>query len=156
MTKAVKRYLDGRRVKDCWFAYCGQGPLDYRYYGIPCKPLPAAEAAAFGEMIMRPPAIDGPVLISAPELSGYRWGPGRLHPYAQFQDLRPSAAIEHQVFVYNGHFEIPLAAAYGSRLRAYILLDSKDAKQALMAAQEAVQLAPYLGDAHLTLMSVLH
>lgn len=153
--KTVKRYLDGRGVKDCWFAYHGQGPLDYRYYGIPCKPLPTSDAAAFGEMSMPPPAIDGPVLISATQLSGYRWGPGKLHPYAQFQDLRPSAAIEHGVFVYDGHFEIPLAAAYGNRLRAYSLLAAKDTERALTAAQEAVQLAPHLVEAHLTLMGVL-
>jgi tetratricopeptide (TPR) repeat protein len=153
--KAVKGYLDGRGVKDCWFAYSGQGPLDYRYYGIPCKPLPAAEASAFGERIMPPPAIDGPVLISAQELSGYRWGPGRLNPYAQFQDLHPSAAIEYGIFVYDGHFEIPVAAAHGKMEQAYELLDAKDTEQALTTAQEAVQLAPYLVGAHLTLMRVL-
>jgi 4-amino-4-deoxy-L-arabinose transferase-like glycosyltransferase len=153
--KAVKRYLDGRGVKDCWFAYSGQGPLDYRYYGIPCKPLPAAEAGSFGERILPPPAIDGPVLISAQELSGYRWGAGRLHPYAQFQDLRPSAAIEYGVFVYDGHFEIPLAAAYGNVQRTYNLLQAKDAGQALAAAQEAVRLAPDLVNGQIALMNAL-
>ena len=104
---------------------------------------------------MPPPAIDGPVLISAQELSGYRWGPGRLNPYEQFQHLRPSAAIEYGVFVYEGHFEIPLAAANGKIEQVYQLLDAKNTEQALTTAQEAVQLAPYLVAAHLTLMRVL-
>jgi 4-amino-4-deoxy-L-arabinose transferase-like glycosyltransferase len=153
--KTVKRYLDRRGVKNCWFAYSGQGPLDYRYYGIPCRPLPAAEASAFGERIIPPSAIDGPVLISAQELSGYRWGPGQLNPYAQFQDLRPSAAIEYGVFVYNGHFEIPVAAARGDILRAYSLLDAKHAEQALRTARKAEQLAPHLVATQITLMNVL-
>jgi 4-amino-4-deoxy-L-arabinose transferase-like glycosyltransferase len=40
--KAVKRYVDERGIRDCWIAYFGQGPLDYRTYGIPCKPLVTA------------------------------------------------------------------------------------------------------------------
>jgi hypothetical protein len=36
----MKRYLDGRGVKDCWFVYFGEEVIDFSYYGIPCKPLP--------------------------------------------------------------------------------------------------------------------
>ncbi len=99
--------------------------------------------------------IDGPVLISAGILSGFEYGPGRLNPCAQFQDLRPSAAIEHGVFVYDGHFEIPLAAAHGYVQRANDLLAAKDAGQAVTAAKEAVRLAPDLADAQSALAAAL-
>ena len=58
-----------------------------------------------------PPAIDSTVLISATVLSGFETGTGPLNPYGQFQKLKPSAVIDYGVFVYDGHFEIPLAAA---------------------------------------------
>lgn len=35
---AKKRFLDGRGIKECWFAYFGQGVLEPHYYGIPSKP----------------------------------------------------------------------------------------------------------------------
>lgn len=153
--KSVKRYLDERGIKECWFAYFAHGVLDTDHYGIPCKPLPTEEGSYFGENPMPPASINGPVLISAGVLSGFRYGPGRLNPYEQFQSLTPSAAIEYGIFVYDGHFEIPLAAAHGEMARAYDLLGSGDTDHALAAAQEAVRLAPYLTDAHLTLMNIL-
>jgi hypothetical protein len=153
--KSVKRYLNERGVKECWFAYFAEGVLDKGYYGITCKPLPTVEGSILGENPKPPVSIDGPVLISAGVLSGFRYGPGRLNPYEQFQSLTPSAAIEYGVFVYDGHFEIPQAAARGEMTRAYDLLDAGDTDQALAAAREAVRLAPYLMNAHLTLMNIL-
>ena len=41
--KATKKYLDGRGVKNCWFAYFAEGVVDTGYYGIPCKPLITAD-----------------------------------------------------------------------------------------------------------------
>jgi tetratricopeptide (TPR) repeat protein len=153
--KSVKSYLDERGVKECWFAYFGEGVLDKGYYGITCKPLPTVEGGYFGVNPKPPVSIDGPVLISAGVLSGFRYGPGRLNPYEQFQSLTPSAVIENSIFVYDGHFEIPQAAARGEMVRAYDLLDAGDNDQALAAAQEAVRLAPYLVNAQMTLMNVL-
>jgi tetratricopeptide (TPR) repeat protein len=153
--KSVKRYLDGRGVKDCWLAYFGERALDTGHYGIPCRTLPTADAVLLDERILPPAAIDGPVLISAGILSGFEYGPGRLNPYAQFQKLRPSAAIEYGVFVYDGHFEIPLAAAYGYVQRANDPLAARDAGQALAAAQEAVRLGPDLADARAALATAL-
>jgi len=154
--KSVKSYLDDREVKDCWFAYFAEGVLDTDYYGIPCKPLPTVEGSIFGVNPKPPVSIDGPVLISAGVLSGLRYGPGQLNPYAQFQDLSPSAVIEYGVFVYDGHFEIPHAAALGKMQLAYDLLAAEDTEKALEAAEEAVLLAPYLVNTHLTLMRVLN
>ena len=88
--KATKQYLDRRGVKDCWFVYFAEGVADPRYYGIPCKPLPTINTLWLNQPIDVPAAIDGPVLISASNLSGYEFGPGPLNPYEQFKRLRPN------------------------------------------------------------------
>ena len=106
--KSVKRYLDQRGIKDCWFIYFAEGVVDTNYYGIPCKPLPTADSLWVREPANAPPVIDGTVLISAGDLSGYEFGAGPLNPYEQFKSLRPTAVIDYGVFVYDGHFEIPI------------------------------------------------
>lgn len=140
--KATKNYLDQRGVKDCWFVYFAEGVVDYSYYGIPCKPLPTADSLWVNEPANAPPAIDGPVLISASDLSGYEFGPGALNPYEQFKSLRPSAVIQYGVFVFDGHFEIPLAASIGHSQKAAQFLEAKQLPEALAEAQQAADLAP--------------
>ena len=87
--KAVKRYVDSRGLKNCWFAYFGQGVAEYAYYGIPCKPLITADSLFFDSPKDVPSSIDGPVLMSAGVLSGFEFGPGALNPYEQFKRLQP-------------------------------------------------------------------
>lgn len=140
--KDVKTYLDQRGVKDCWFIYFAEGVVDYSYYGIPCKPLPTADSLWIGEPANAPPAVDGPVLISAGDLSGFEFGAGPLNPYEQFKALKPTAVIDYGVFVYDGHFEIPLAASLGHSQRAQAHLKAKAYPEALAEAQQAVALAP--------------
>ncbi len=140
--KATRKYLDQRRVKDCWFVYFAEGVVDYTYYGIPCKALPTPDAMWVNEKFNPPAEIDGPVLISASNLSGYEYGPGPLNPYEQFKSLTPTAVIAHEVFVYDGHFAIPLAAAIGHAQKARDLLAAKQLPEALADAQQAVALAP--------------
>ena len=140
--KATKKYLDRRGVKDCWFVYFAEGVVDYRYYGIPCKPLPTADSLWVNEPTNAPPEIDGPVLISASDLSGYEFGPGSLNPYEQFKSLQPTAAIQYGVFVFDGHFQIPLAASIGHSQKAQGFLEMKRFPEALAEAQEAAALAP--------------
>lgn len=140
--RSLKTYLDARGVSECWFAYFAQGVADTSHYGIPCKPLPTADSLWIGERIQAPPAIDGPVVISAGVLSGFEFGPGPLNPYAQFQDLTPVAEIDGGLFVFDGHFEIPLASALGLVQAAQDELAAKDAEKALSHAREAVALAP--------------
>jgi 4-amino-4-deoxy-L-arabinose transferase-like glycosyltransferase len=134
---AVRHYLDARGVKNCWFAYFNQAMMDFRSYGIPCTPLLTAEYPSD-----TPPAIDGPVLISATVLSGFETGTGPLNPYGKFQNVKPAAVIDYGVFVYQGHFEIPLAAAMSHAQKARALLRAKDATGALSEAQQAEALAP--------------
>lgn len=140
--KDVKHYLDRRNIKDCWFIYFGEGVIDASYYGIPCKPLPTADSLWVNEPANAPPAIDGTVLISAGDLSGFEFGPAPLNPYEQFKSLRPVDVIDYGVFVYEGHFEIPLAASIGHLQKAQWLLDAHLLPQALSEAQQAIALAP--------------
>jgi hypothetical protein len=140
--KSVKRYCDEHGVKDGWFAYFGQGVLEPRYYGIPLKALPTADSLWIGEPIQVPPAVDGPVFISAGVLTGWEFGPSPLDPYAQFRQMKAVDMIDHSVFVFDGHFEIPLASALGHAQSAAALLAESKADAALAEAQAAVALAP--------------
>lgn len=139
---SVKRYLDERGIKDCWFAYFGQGVAEPGYYGIPCKPLITADSLYFDGPHDVPPAIDGRVLVSAGVLSGFEFGPYPLNPYEQFMSLKPEAVIDDGVFVYEGSFNIPLAAALSHEQKAGLLLAQNKAPEALAEAQQAVALAP--------------
>jgi len=140
--KSVKQYLDQRHVKNCWFAYFGDVVADPKYYGIPCKPLTTIASTWLQESIDVPATIDGPVLISAGVLSGYEFGPDQLNPYDQFTRLRPTAVIEHGVFVFDGHFDIPLASALNHLTQSQLQEEAGHLDQALAEAQTAVQLAP--------------
>ncbi len=140
--KSVKRYVDQNGIKNCWFAYFAQGVADYSYYGIPCKPLITVDSLFFDGPHDVPPSIDGPVLMSAGVLAGYEFGPGALNPYEQFKNLKPDAVIDYGVFVYNGHFDIPLASALSHVQKTGILLADKNVSAALAEAKEAERLAP--------------
>lgn len=141
--KATKQYLDERGVKDCWFVYFGEGVIDTNYYGIPCKALPTPDAQWVGEKFYdTPEVIDGMVLISAGNLSGFEFGPGELNPYEQFKTIKPTGAIQNGIYVFEGHFEIPAAAAIGHRQKAADLLAQGKLDEALLEAQRAVDLAP--------------
>ncbi|HTV05963.1 MAG TPA: glycosyltransferase family 39 protein [Acidobacteriaceae bacterium] len=139
---AVKRYLDKHRITKCWFVYFPEGAVDPSPYGIPCNFLPTTDTLWWLNVPLHaPPSIDGTVLISDGDLEGFEFGPGPLNPYEQFKRLKPVAVIQHGVYVYQGHFDIPLAAAYSDDQVAQNLLDAKNAA-ALPKAQEAFALAP--------------
>ncbi len=136
--KSVKRYLDARGVRNCWFAYFSQSVVDFASYGIPCTPLYTAEVRSPDT----PSAVDGPVLISSGVLSGFETGVGRLNPYGKFQNLKPAAIVDYGVFVYDGHFDIPLAGALSLDVKAQALLRQHNAPAALALAQQALAQAP--------------
>ena len=140
--KSVKQYLDNRGVRDCWFVYFAEGAADPSYYGIPCKPLPTITTLWLNIPIDVPRSVTGPVLVSASNLSSVEFGPGPLDPYGQFKLLKPTAVIDHGVFVFDGTFELALAAAISKVQRAYGLADAKQLDAALHEAQAAVALAP--------------
>lgn len=141
--KAAKRYLDSRGIKNCWFAYFADGVVDTSYYGIPCRRLPTPENTVWLNLPMNlPPEIDGPVLISDGVLDGIDYGQGALNPYQQFRSLPPTAAIDYGLFVYDGHFKIPLASALAQTQQAMNLIASGHPDQALAEVQQAATLAP--------------
>jgi tetratricopeptide (TPR) repeat protein len=139
---AVKRYTDERHIQNCWFVYFGTGVIDYDYYKIPCKLLPTIESIWLGTLSDATPVIDGPVFISAVNLTGFEFGPPPLNPYEQFKTLKAVDAIDSSVFVYEGQFQIPLAAALAHAQKAGVFLAGKRLPEALQEAQQAVALAP--------------
>lgn len=140
--KAVKKYLNDRGVKDCWFAYFGEPYIHFSAYGIPCKPLPTADTGFTHYQIDTPAIIQGPVLISAATLTGYEFGSNALNPYRQFQQLRPDDVIQDGIFVYGGAFDMRFASALGHVTHAIDLSASKQLEAALVEAQTAVQIDP--------------
>jgi 4-amino-4-deoxy-L-arabinose transferase-like glycosyltransferase len=140
--KSVKQYLDQRGVKECWFLYFAEGVAEPSYYGIPCKPLPTISTLWLNLPMDVPNLINGPVLISASNLSGVEFGPGALDPYGQFRLVKPTAVIDRGVFVFDGKFEVPLVAAISKVQKAQNLAQAKQLDQALQEAQAAVALSP--------------
>lgn len=140
--KAVKKYLDSRGVKDCWFAYFVEPSIHFSAYGIPCKPLPTADSGWTRYQIDTPQTITGPLLISAGTLTGYEWGSNVLNPYRQFQQLKPVAFIQDGVFVYDGTFDMRFASALGHVTRARDLTAAGQLASALVEAQTAVAIDP--------------
>jgi Dolichyl-phosphate-mannose-protein mannosyltransferase len=140
---AANRYLKQHRITNCWFVYFPEGAVDTSPYGLPCRRLPTTDTLWWlNEQLDAPPSIDGTVLISDGDLEGFEFGPSPLNPYEQFKHLKPIAVIQHGIYVYQGHFDIPLAAALSADQKAQNLLDAKNALAALPEAQGAFRLAP--------------
>lgn len=140
---AVKKYLDDRGIKKCWFVYFANGAVDPSSYGIPCKLLPRVESLWWLNIPLETPAsIDGPVLMNVSDVAGFEFGPAPLNPYEQFKALAPKDVIAHGVNVYEGHFDIPMAAAYEHAFNAGNLMAAKKTEEALAEAQQGVALAP--------------
>jgi hypothetical protein len=140
--KSLKRYLDARGVRDCWFAYFGQGTADLGYYGIPCRPLPTLDGFWLKEVPQVPEQIEGTVVISAGVLSGFEAGPGALHLYGAFERITPTAQIDGGLLVYEGRFQIPLASSLARAEKAEAELAGGRPEVALEDARRAVALAP--------------
>lgn len=140
--KSTKTYLERKGIQECWFIYFAEGPVRMKDYGIPCKPLVTIGTLWLDEELDVPPSVDGRVLISAGTLSGFEFGPGPLNPYEAFKHQQPTDVIDNGVFVFNGHFEIPLAASYSHAQKAQFLLREKRPEEALAEAQQALALAP--------------
>jgi 4-amino-4-deoxy-L-arabinose transferase-like glycosyltransferase len=140
--KGVKRYVDERGIKECWFAYTAEPIIPYEAYGIPCKPLPTPDTIGFGLKTETPAIIDGPVFFSHISLTFYESGSSVLSPYREFEKLKPAAVIEDGVFVYDGAFNVPYAAALDRAVISGRLLEQRQPDQALSEAQAAIAFAP--------------
>jgi 4-amino-4-deoxy-L-arabinose transferase-like glycosyltransferase len=137
---AMRHYLDQQGIKNCWFLYFPAGAVDASSYGIPCKLLPTV--STLSDPLDTPPSIDGTVFVSEGDLEGFEFGPSPLNPYEQFKALKPIAVIQNGIYVFDGHFDIPLAAAFSHVQKAKTLLAANDFEAALAEAQEAFALAP--------------
>ena len=139
--------LEQRGVTQCWFAYSAvYNPENFQ---IPCKWLPTYLSSWVEENPVAVPAhIDGPVLISAEELSGTYWGPGALNPYQQFVGMEPTRVIEGEILEFDGSFDIPKIAAFSEWVVAEDLLQAGKPAEALPHAQNAVALDPNAVVAH--------
>ena len=147
--KMVKAYLDKHPEKPCYFAYFAQGPVNFTDYGIHCQQLPTSSGSWLGLSPMRfdtGPTISGNILISGGNLDGVD-RPGKLNPYEQFRTLKPTATIDEAVYVYEGTFTLPLAAALSHAEVAQSLIRQKRYDEALVEAKLATQLAPECTDA---------
>jgi hypothetical protein len=140
--KAVKRYVDQRGIKECWFAYTAEPLIPYKPYGIPCKPLPTMDSIWTGMKTETPPVIQGPVLFSHLSLTFYEAGSSLLSPYREFMKMKPTAVIENGVFVYDGTFNVPLVTAMEHALNSAALLEQKQPEQALAEAEAGIAVAP--------------
>ncbi len=140
--KGVKRYVDERGIKECWFAYTAEPIIPYEAYGIPCKPLPTPDTIGFGLKTETPAVIHGPVFFSHIALTFYESGSSILSPYREFEKLKPAAVIEDGVFVYDGTFNVAYAAALDHAVISGNLLEQRQPDQALSEAQVAIGFAP--------------
>jgi 4-amino-4-deoxy-L-arabinose transferase-like glycosyltransferase len=138
----VKDWQDQHPNQSCWFAYFAYPEIDPAVYGIHCNMLPTADTGWSGGSAIVPPVIQGHVFISAGDLSGCEWASGELNPYRSFQHLKPAASIDYGVFVYQGSFAVPQAAALSRAQHVGQLLQQRQPQQALMLAREAVAVDP--------------
>jgi tetratricopeptide (TPR) repeat protein len=140
---ATKKYLDARGIHDCWFVYFAEAVVDMQSYGIPCQALPTTETLWWMNLPRETPAaVDGIFLISEGDMAGVDFGPGALNPYEQFTALKPVATIQHGIYVYAGHFEIPLAAGLSHVQKAQNFLAVKNIDAARAEAEKGIELAP--------------
>ena len=150
--KATKRYVDQHHIQDCWFIYFANPIVDPHDYGIPCRLLPTVDSAIWiGQELPTPTEIDGPLFFSAGDLSGFEFGPGKLNPYEDFKPLRPVASIDYSIFVFEGHFKIPKAAAITHTEIANHRAAEKKFDEALNEARQAMELDPESAQAALAL-----
>src|SRR5260370_2832520 len=132
--KAVKRYVDDRGIKECWFAYTAEPLIPFHAYGIPCKTLPTTDTIWSGLKTETPPVIQRPVFFSHISLTFYESGSTLLSPYSQFMELNPTAVIEDGAFVDDGTFKVPYAAAMDHAVISGTLLEQHQPEQALSEA----------------------
>ena len=140
---AIRAYLAKCGVQKCWFAYIGEGATSAADWGVNCTPLPNLDAP--GPTPEIPTELDGTVLISADEWSGYLTGDGPLNPYGDFHKMQPTAIINGGVLVYDGRFSVPRLSACVRRLGFNELLKS-DPRAALDSANQIVALDPENAD----------
>ena len=143
---ATSAYLRDHHITHCTFAYFVTPFVLPRDYGIPCTYLATFDSVGFGDLPNVPAtidtAIDGPLLISAGDLNGFEFGSSVLNPYESMRNVTPTAYIQDGIFVFNGRFNLPLAAALAHVDHAQFLFAAHNNRAALSEAILAESLAP--------------
>jgi hypothetical protein len=153
---AMKQYIGQHQIKNCWFAYFGSLIVDVSYYGIPCKVLPTAFADLIhSPMPIVPPQVEGPVFISATEISRMYWRADWVNPYVALQQMPPSALIADSILMYDGKVDLSQVSALTHENLALRLMREQNFDQALAEAETAVEVAPERPLAHLTRSAIL-
>jgi len=154
--KAMRLFMAQNKIGDCWFAYFGSVIIDSSYYGISCKPLPTSfERLSQSPMPTIPARINGPIFLSASEISGPLWGSEDANPYVAFRQKRPAAVIAGSILVFEGENDFSAAAALTHDSASAHLLQAGEFDQALSEAETAISLAPNSSEAHAARGNVL-
>jgi hypothetical protein len=127
---ATSAYLRQHHIQHCSIAYFAAPFILPADYGIPCRLLPTPDSLFTNTILPAPAHIDtradGPILISAGDLSSFESGSSVLNPYQSFMSVTPTAFIQDGIFVFNGSFDLPLAAALSHMQQSTALLNAQD------------------------------
>ena len=150
--KQLRAYLDAHHITQCWFAYSALP--DPASFGIPCKELPSFFSMLSGRGQQPiPEQIEGPVFITAEEVTIPFWGSPEMNPYQEFVSRQPSHVIAGQVLQFDGTFPVIKVASTSRFILSAALLNQGKVNQAVAQAQAAVALDPNSLYAHEALAS---
>jgi 4-amino-4-deoxy-L-arabinose transferase-like glycosyltransferase len=135
--KLVNEYLARENINDCWFAGFANGELNLVQQ--PCRLLPGYLNWIGTEEIPEPTPtiIEGTILLSVSVLPSH--GADEYLPIVQ---TKPIAQIGGSILVYQGRFEVPLAAALSHVGRAFWLIQRNRFEESVVESKKAVELAP--------------
>jgi len=143
---ATSSYLRDHHITHCYFAYFVTPFVLPQDYGIPCVYLPTPDSLGFYDLPNIPATIDtatdGPLLISAGDLNYFESGSSVLDPYQSLMNVQPTAFIQDGILVFNGRFNLPLAAALPHVGHAWAFANAHNNAAALREAILAESLAP--------------
>ncbi len=138
----VKAWQDRNPSQSCWFAYFAYPEIDPAVYGIHCNVLPTADTGGRAALTSFRPSSRARSSSAPATSAAVSWPSDELNPYRSFQQLKPVASIDYGVFVYQGNFAVPQAAALSRTQHVGELLHQRQPPQALMLAREAVAVDP--------------
>jgi len=143
---ATSAYLRDHHITHCTIAYFVTPFVLPSDYGIPCTLLPTPDSVGFNMLPNIPATIDtatdGPLLISAGDLNYFESGSNVLNPYQSLMNVQPAASIQDGILVFNGRFNLPLAAALPHVDHAWAFSNAHNNAAALQEAILAESLAP--------------
>ena len=90
----------------------------------------------------------GPIFLSATEISGPFWGGDAVNPYRQFLARHPTSSIADSILVFDGRFDMSLAAALPHENLARQFVAREQLDEALAEADQAIAIAPNTFMAH--------